>query len=100
MGLAHPTAGLTVAGGSLWGPPSKLPAACGERVSWLLEQRGEGGSSLSNTMPLPQAGLKAGMSQPPYHSLLALQSISGRETPPPPPSLTLGRAPRPCPGSH
>ena len=23
------------------------------------------------------------MSQPPYHSLLALQSISGRETPPP-----------------
>lgn len=101
MGLAHPTAGLTVVGGSLWETALRVPCCLWRAGSPGFWSRGEGGSSLSNMMPLPQAGLKAGMSQPPYHSLLALQSISGPERlPTHPPSLTLGRAPRPCPGSH
>ena len=77
MGLARLEAGLTVAGGLTLGdpPPSSL-LFVESWVSWLLEQKGgEGGSLLSSTMPLPRAGLRAGMSQHPPHPLPALQSI-------------------------
>lgn len=72
---AHSGGGLT-----LGDPPPSSLLFVKSWVSWLLERKGgEGGLLLSNTMLL-----KAGMSQPPHHSLPALQSISGPERPTPP----------------
>lgn len=100
-GLAHPTAGLTVAGAHSGGPPSEFPAVCGELglPASGAERRGR---VVIVKHDAAATGWAEGRHEPAPLSLLAGPSVHlrPRETPPHPPSLTLGWAPRPCPGSH
>lgn len=80
-------------------PPSSL-LFVESWVSRLLEQRR--GRVVIVKHDAAATGWAEGRHEPAPLSLLAGPSVHlrPRETPPHPPSLTLGWAPRPCPGSH
>lgn len=90
-GLAHPTAGLTVAGAHSGGPPSEFPAVCGELglPASGAERRGR---VVIVKHDAAATGWAEGRHEPAPLSLLAGPSVHlrPRETPPPPTQLNPG----------